>query len=199
MALRCRNPPLRGTSGTGKSLSFVMRHRTRAALLFFVALPCHGSPAQSSAEIIAVFQTYVALNQDYLSSVKYGKGMSGKSYQQLNHEVADYSEGTLEEALEASVTSVCQNGKPDLIRSLLKLQQATTNSASESPATALGRMFVCQPDAFSETFAAMDRASQGQLYSLVEFGFDNAILDYPTKGTDVEVLKAKLLRLKPSK
>lgn len=172
-----------------------MRPRALGILLFLVAFACDATSTQDPAEVTAIFQSYVELNEDYLSSVKAGTGKSGKSYQQLSREISDYSEGPLEEALEVAVQLVCQSGQPVLIGSLLELQQSTINSASESPATALGRMFVCQPETFSETFTSMDRSSRDQLYSLVEFGFENAILDYPTTGADIEALTAKLNKL----
>jgi len=177
----------------------VMRHRTYSAFLLLASLVGDASHAQSDADPSVVFKKYVALNREYLSLVEARTGKDEKSIQQLSRELGEYSDGPLEEALEASVASVCQNGQPALIRSLLELQQATTNSASESPATALGRMFVCQPSVFSDAFTAMNRTSQDQLYSLVEFGFNNAILDYTPEGKDIEALKTKLYKLEPSK
>jgi len=175
-----------------------MRHRTRAVVLFLALLNYGSTAGRTQPELVAIFERYITLNEEYVSAAT-GKSKSNKSSQQLSSEATQFAEGPLELAIGQAVEWVCRKDNPTLITTLLKLQLATTNSASESPATALGHMFACQPESFSKVFRAMDQGAQADLYPLVSFGFENALYEKPLADIDAAALRAKLHKLKPQK
>ena len=177
-----------------------MRHRALAVAAVLWALPAVADHAPIPAsEIIKTFEHYERINADFLSSVESGKGKSGKTYAQLRTEAEAYAEGPFESALDSAVRLVCgkrNTGRnTDVVRALFKVKVATRNSASESPSTALGQMFVCQPTLVSAQFRAETPEMQRLLYPALEFGFENAV--YPTTGKDVDALRMSLKVLEP--
>lgn len=177
--------------------SLVMGHR-KLLLLLLAVWSLQVQASQTDGEgVIATFRSYGALNRDYLSSVNSGIGESGKSHEQLRNEVAVASEGPFEAALSAAVPIVCKEGNLEVLRALFVVTIATVNSASESPATALGRMFMCQPKLVSSEFQALPPSQQQALFETIAFGFSNATTDFPIEGADIDKLKARLDALDP--
>ncbi len=154
-------------------------------------------PQPTAAEVISVFQQYERINSDFVSSVGSGKGTSGKSYDRLRREAEAYAEGPFEQALESAVTLVCTGRNASVVRALFKVKLATRNSASESPAIAMGRMFICAPALVSHEVKAAGAAMQELIYPELEWGFENAVLDSPPAGENVDVLRRRLRLLAP--
>jgi len=148
--------------------------------------------------VLNTFKQYEALNVDFLSAVGHEKGKSGKTYATLRNEVETYAEGPFETALAAAQTQVCKFKDAEIVRALFHVMLATTNSASESPDTVLGHMFVCQPNLVAKSFRAQPPSTQQALYSDLEFGFENAVYGEPKHNKRVLELFALALQGYPN-
>ncbi len=178
-----------------------MCHRTSAVVALVLACAGVGAAASetaSSADLIAVFRNYEALNDDFISSVQSGIGKSGKSYAQLRQEAERYAEGPFVTALLAATEIVCTNRDSAVVQSLFHVTAATTNSANECPADTLGRIFACQPQLVSSEFRKLSSEAKSVLFELLRFGFDNAVHDSPPNDKTIAGLRTKLNALDPN-
>ncbi len=166
--------------------------------LWFSFASCAEAADSVRDRILETFKKYEALNADFLYSAEHGKGKSGKPYAILRKEVEAYAEGPFEVALNSAQTQVCKSKDIEIISALFQVMLATSNSASESPMTTLGYMFVCQPDLVAKSFRVLPFSEQQTLFSDLEFGFENAAYKGPKDDTRVPELRRKLQALKPS-
>jgi hypothetical protein len=160
---------------------------------------CAEAADSARDKILNTFREYEALNTDFLSSVGYDKGKSGKPYAALRKEVEAYAEEPFETALGAAQTQVCKFKDTEIISALFLVKLATANSASESPDTTLGYMFVCQPDLVAKSFMVLPPSKQQALFSDFEFGFENAVYGESKDNERVLELRRKLQALEPGR
>lgn len=171
---------------------------TLLPLVLWLCFASNAVTADSTRDgILNTFREYEALNADFLSSVGHEKGNSGKTYAAFRKEVEAYAEGPFETALTVAQTQVCKFKDTEIVSALFQVILATTNSASESPETVLGHMFVCQSDLVAKSFKALLPSKQKALYSDIEFGFENAVYGEPKDNERILELRRKLQSLAP--
>src|SRR5207244_4001834 len=129
----------------------------------------------SRTKVLETFSAYEALNADFVSSVATGHGSSGKTYGVLRKEAEAFAEGPFAKSLALAKRLVCERKDAEVVAVLFRVTSATSNSASEEPAWALGGMFVCQPDLVATEFKALPPQMQPPLYDALEFGFENVL------------------------
>lgn len=173
--------------------------RIHVPLVLWLCFASYVEAAESERDgILRTFKEYEALNKEFLSSVEHGKGTSGKSYAVLRREVEAYGEGPFATALGAAQARVCKFKDTQVLKALMRVILATSNSADESPAWTLGFSFVCQPDLVAKNFRAETLATQQELFPILEFGFENAVYEEPEDNRRVKELRRKLQALNPS-
>ena len=150
-------------------------------------------------EVLNTFQQYITLNDDFLSSVKTGKGNSGKSYKDLRKEVEDYADGPFHNALSSAEEITCDKGDKAVMSSLFKVIISTSNSADESPAWTLGGIYVCQPSLVEKEIARLNSEDRKQIYDSLEFGFENVATTKPNDDKRILELRRRLSALAQSK
>lgn len=153
----------------------------------------------SRQEVLNTFQQYISLNDDFLSSVKTGKGNSGKSHKDLRKEVEDYAEGTFHNALSNAEEITCDKSDKDVLSSLFKVIISTSNSADESPAWTLGGIYVCQPSFVEKEMAKLNPEDREQIYGTLEFGFENVATTKPKDDKRILELRKRVAAMAPSK
>jgi hypothetical protein len=172
-----------------------MCHRELGLVILFLvsAFTCtKAGELARSAEIISIFRTYEALNDDFVSSVATGHGRSSKTYAQLRKEVEAYAEGPLANALKKSVEIACGANNSAVLRSLFGVINKTSNSANESPADTLGKIFICNPRLVSEEFHKSSATTKSELLESLVFGFGNVVREYPVSENQTKKLNAIL-------
>lgn len=164
-----------------------MNRKATLCALFIVLVASRFAAAESvkPSDVAAVFAQYESLNSAYLLSV------GSPSEARLRAEVEKYAEGPLESALASAVELVCRTGNAETLRALFHVIVATQNSASESPAWSLGRVFVCRADLVEAEFAALPATQRRSLYEMMNFGFENVVYGH-SKELDVAALRARL-------
>lgn len=153
----------------------------------------------SRQEVLNTFQQYIALNDDFLSSVETGKGISGKSYKDLRKEVEAYAEGAFHSALSSAEEIACVKKDTAILSSLFKVILSTSNSADESPAWTLGGIYVCQSSLVEKVMAKLKPEDREQIYGNLEFGFENVATTKPKDDKRIIELRKRLAALAPSK
>lgn len=162
-----------------------------------------GSPSRAESEnysrerILETFIKYETLNSDFIYSVSHKNGKSGKTYSELRNEVEAFAEGPFESALNSAKFQVCKFKDNEIVKKLFRVMLATTNSASESPGTVLGKIFICQPELVSYTLLALSHSEQQALYKELKFGFENAVYNQPINNNRITLLRRKFNSLKP--
>lgn len=175
-----------------------MRLRAFAPVLALLAVSSAIATEISPAAVVKTFETYRELNKEFLSAVESGRSKSGRPYSEIRKAVEEYSEGPFESALTNGVTIVCKSGNVEVIRALFRVILATRHSASESPSSALGQSFMCQPALVSRELRKLSPANLQVMYDTLEFGFHNAKHDHPLPGVDMSALDAQLRSIAPS-
>jgi len=175
-----------------------MRHSyPRLALMVaavWLALPVAAADL-SRTKVLETFGAYEALNADFVSSVASGQGSSGKTYEVLRKEAEAFAEGPFTKSLSLAKRLVCERKDAEIVAALFRVTSATSNSASEEPAWALGRMFVCQPNLVVTEFKALPPHMQPPLYDALEFGFENVV--FRKSSPRIAGLRQKLHSLSP--
>ena len=150
-------------------------------------------------EILNTFQKYIALNDDFISSVSTGKGKTGKPYKDLRKEVEDYADGPLHAALSSAEGITCDKGDKEILSSLFKVIISTSNSADESPAWTLGEIYVCHPSLVENEIVRLKPAERKQIYHNLEFGFENIATTKPKDDKRIIELRKRIAAMAPSK
>ena len=174
-----------------------MRHSYRSALLIAalgLGLPVAAADL-SRTKVLETFSAYEALNADFVSSVAAGHGSSGKTYWVLRKEAEVFAEGPFTKSLALAKRLVCERKDAEVVAALFRVTSATSNSASEQTAWALGRMFVCQPNLVATEFKALQPHMQPPVYGALEFGFENTV--FRKSSAHVVALRKKLHSLSP--
>lgn len=186
------------TERLGFFYSLVMRHRAIASVFASLVFSSAIATEITPVAVVKTFEMYQSLNAEFLSAVESGRSKSGRTYADLRKAVEDYSNGPFETALTVGVSIVCRSGNAEIVRALFKVILATRNSASESPATALGQSFMCQPAVVSKEYRKLSLANRQVVYDTLEFGFYNAKLDHPSPWVDLSALEVQLRSIAPS-
>lgn len=175
-----------------------MRHSYRRLVLMVAilvaALPAAGADL-SHAKVLETFSAYEALNAEFVSSVATGHGSTGKTSAALRKETEAFAEGPFTKSLALAKRLVCERKDAEVVAALFRVTFATSNSASEEPAWALGHMFVCQSNLVATKFKALPPDMQPPLYDALEFGFENVV--FRKTGKRVITLRQKLHSLSP--
>ena len=146
----------------------------------------------SASDVIATFKKYELLNKEYVASV----GTASRT--ELRQQTEEYAEGPFDQALESAVQITCRNENKELMHALFQVTLSTSNSASETPAWTLGRIFVCKPDFFEKEFKDLALSDQEALYVTLSFGFENVV--YSSKiDSNIDKLRKRLLSMTPKK
>jgi hypothetical protein len=110
------------------------------------------------------------------------------------------AEAYFEEEVEPALTSATQilSVKKDtrLAAELLRFSRATSSSASEATATALGSIFLKNPDALISELKAFGIAEQREILRDLEFGVKNAAFMEKPEPSLLEAREALLTKLK---
>ena len=125
-----------------------------AHLILLAPMPVNAN-AQSRERVQQVFRTYEALNADFVHSVASGTGDSGKSYSALRRETERFAEGPYSKALAEAKKIICSSGDRELLASLLRVAEATLNSANEEPTVVLNQVAYCKPNLLRELAATL--------------------------------------------
>lgn len=133
--------------------------------MLLASAPALALEQQHRDEILKTFAAFETLNSDFLSSVDTGVGRSGKSYAQLRQEVEAYSEGPFGQALSQARALICSTGDRIVLDALIRVTQATSNSASEAPTTTLVEIASCRPATLKASVAALPRDKRRELGS----------------------------------
>jgi hypothetical protein len=149
----------------------------------------------SRQEVLNIFQQYITLNDEFLSSVKTGVGRSGKSYKDLKKIVEDYAEGAFHNALPSAEEITCAKKDRVVLSSLFKVIISTSNSADESPAWILGGIYVCQPSLVENEMAKLQPEDREHIYNNLEFGFENVATTKPKNDKRIIELRKRLAAL----
>jgi hypothetical protein len=152
----------------------------------------------SKEAVITTFQEYIALNDDFLSSVGHDHGKSGKAYADLRKEVEAYADGPFHNALLGAQDIVCSQKDRKVMTDLFKVILATSNSADESPAWTLGGMFVCQPSLVEKEMVRLKPAERKQIYDNLDFGFESVATTKPKDDKRIVQLRRLLVAIAPS-
>jgi hypothetical protein len=151
----------------------------------------------SREEVLTTFKGYIALNDDFLSSVGQGHGKSGKAYADLRKEVESYVDGPLHDAFPSAQDIVCNRKDKQVLMALFKVVLAAANSADESPAWTLGGMFVCQPSLVEDEMVSLNAADRKQIYDNLELGFENVATTKPKDDERIGQLRKRLAAMAP--
>ena len=135
-----------------------------AHLILLAPMP-ENATAQSREKVQQVFQTYEALNADFVHSVASGTGNGGKSYSALRRETEKFAEGPYSKALAEAKKIICSSGDRELLASLLRVAEATSNSANEQPTVVLNEVASCKPDLLRELAATLRPSERKSLAS----------------------------------
>lgn len=149
----------------------------------------------SRTSVLETFSAYEALNAEFVSSVAAGHGPGGKTSGVLRKEAEAFAEGPFTKSLAVAKRLVCERKDAEVVAALFRVTSATSNSASEEPAWALGRMFVCQPNLVATEFKALPPHMQPPLYNALEFGFENVV--FRKSSVRVVALRERLHSLSP--
>jgi hypothetical protein len=153
----------------------------------------------SRQEVLNAFHKYITLNDDFISSLKTGKGKSGKSYKDLRKEAEAYAEGPFHEALSGTEKIICEKGDSEVLVGLFKVICSTSNSADESPSWTLGGIFVCQPSLIEKEIARLKPEDRKQIYDTLEFGFENVATTKPKDDKLIIDLRKRLAAMASSR
>jgi hypothetical protein len=160
-------------------------------LAVFVAGPTWA--AGSRTEIISTFHEYVALNNDFKSSVESGKGQSGKSHAQLREEVEHYHRSVYLPKVRETKELVCKRKDKEVLAEFVKVLVNDTNSADEEPQNKLGEIFACQSDLVVSEFKKLNAVDSKIALDALEFGFGNT---QKKSMPNYSILKGKLESLR---
>lgn len=120
----------------------------RALIAAVVVASSPAGAISAKEDVLRTFREYESLNADFVRSASAGVSRSGKSYAQLRREVEAFAEGPFEAALRHAQLLLCASQDKELLAALLRVVEATANSASESPTEVLVQVTECQPDLF---------------------------------------------------
>ncbi len=173
-------------------------------LIIFVALSLAVTASANDhkmarQEVLTTFQEYIALNDDFVSSVNTGKAKTGKTYKDLRKEAEDYADGPFHTALSSAEEITCDKGDKEILSSLFKVIISTSNSADESPSWTLGGIYVCQPSLVEKEMARLKPAERKQIYDTLEFGFENVATTKPKDDKRILELRKRIAALARSR
>ncbi|MBM9616905.1 hypothetical protein JWJ90_21825 [Desulfobulbus rhabdoformis] len=169
---------------------------TKTIILFFIVSFCTSisiaEDGMSASDVIVTFKKYELLNKEYVASV------GTASSTDLRQQAEEYAEGPFDQALQSAVQINCRNEDKELLHALFQVTLSTSNSASETPAWTLGRIFVCKPDFFEKEFKALTPSNQEALYEILSFAFENVA--YNSKNdSNIDKLRNRLFSMAPNK
>lgn len=147
----------------------MMRAINVTLILVLCCFPVSADEGIPRAEVISVLEQYESLNEAFLASV----GTASESQRRTAAE--EFARGPFGRALDSAVGTVCAEKDAQVLRTLFRVTLATSNSASEAPAWALGRIFVCQASLVEQEFRTFPEPQKSALYPLLRFGFGNVV------------------------